>query len=162
MLRRAGCGIRLISDGDVAAAIAPRLRNSGVDLYLGVGGIPEAVLAAAAIKCLAGEQLCRMRCRDENEFESLLSDGDCTTADFEKIWTVDEMARGDHIIFAATGISDLPMLRGIWYRDQHCITESIVVRARYRTVRRIEAHHDIDRKTIAFPRAARRSTFEEA
>ena len=147
-LRRAGCGVRLISDGDVAAAIAPSLPNSGVDLYLGVGGSPEAVLAAAAIKSLGGEQLCRMWPKSDEERETLVCEAGCTEADFAKVWTVDEMARGEHIIFAATGISDSPMLRGICYQDQHCITESILMRARNRTVRRVEAHHNIDRKTL--------------
>lgn len=147
-LRQAGCGVRLISDGDVAAAIAPSLPDSGVDLYIGFGGSPEAVLAAAAIKCLGGEQLCRMWPKHEEERQILLTEEGCTEADLEKIWTVAEMAQGEHVIFAATGISDSPMLRGIRYQDQHCITESILMRARNRTVRRIEAYHDIRRKTI--------------
>lgn len=147
-LRRAGCRIRLISDGDVAAAVAPCLPDSGIDLYLGIGGSPEAVLAAAAIKCLGGEQLCRMWPKNDEERAQLLSLEGCTEADLGKIWKVDEMAQGDHIIFAATGISDSPMLRGVRYQDQHCITDSILVRSRNRTVRRIEAYHDIGRKTI--------------
>lgn len=147
-LRKAGCGIRLISDGDVAAAIAPSLPNSGVDLYLGIGGSPEAVIAAAAIKCLGGELLCRMWPRDEKERKNLIDEHGCTEQDFAKVWTVDEMAKGENIIFAATGISDSPMLRGIRYTEHHCITESILMRAHHRTVRRIEAWHDIDRKAI--------------
>ncbi len=131
----------------MAAAIAPCLPDSGVDLYLGIGGSPEAVLAAAAIKCLGGEQLCRMWPRDETERRQLRDEGS-SEADLARIWTVDEMARGDHVIVAATGISDSPMLRGIRYRDAHCITDSILVRARNRTVRRIEAYHDIARKTL--------------
>lgn len=147
-LRRAGCRIRMISDGDVAAAVAPSIPDSGVDLYLGIGGSPEAVLAAAAVKCLGGEQLCRMWPKHEAERATLISECGCTPADLEKVWTVNEMALGDHIIFAATGISDSPMLNGIRYRDQHCITESILMRARNRTVRRIRAYHDIGRKKI--------------
>ncbi len=147
-LRRAGCRIRLISDGDVAAAVAPCIPDSGVDIYLGIGGSPEAVLAAAAVKCLGGEQLCRMWPKNDEERAVLMSEFGCTQADFEKVWTVGEMAQGDHIIFAATGISDSSMLHGIRYRDQHCITESILMRARNRTVRRIEAYHDIGRKKI--------------
>ena len=148
-LRESGCGIRLISDGDVAAAIAPSLPDSGVNLYLGIGGSPEAVLAAAAIKCLGGEQLCRMWPKSDEERKHLLQEG-YTQTNFNKIWTVNEMAKGDHIIFTATGISDSPMLRGIRYRDRHCITESILMRARNQTVRRIEAYHDIYHKTIRF------------
>jgi fructose-1,6-bisphosphatase II len=147
-LRESGCGIRLIPDGDVAAAIAPCLPNSGVDLYVGIGGSPEAVLAASAIKCLGGELLCRMFPKDEQEKRRLMQTHGCRRADFEKIWSVAEMAKGDHIIFVATGISDSPMLRGIRYDNHHCITESILVRARHRTLRRIEAHHDIAHKKI--------------
>ena len=147
-LRQAGCHIRLISDGDVAAAIAPSLPDSGVDMYLGIGGSPEAVLAAAAIKCLGGEQLCRIWPKDEAERQHLLQDELCSQAELDRIWTVDEMAQGDHIIFAATGISDSPMLHGIRDKVQHCVTESILIMARNRTVRRIEAYHDIGRKTI--------------
>ena len=147
-LRRAGCHLRLISDGDVAAAIAPCLPESGVDLYLGIGGSPEAVLAAAAIKCLGGEQLCRMWPKNDDERDRLLRDEGCTEADLKRIWTVDEMAKGDHIIFAATGISDSPMLRGIRYQGQHCVTESILMRYRNRTMRRIEAYHDIGCKKV--------------
>lgn len=146
-LRRAGCRIRLIGDGDVAAAIAPSLPDSGVDLYVGMGGSPEAVLAAAAIKCLGGEQLCRIWPKDQEERNHLLAEG-VSQSDIQRIWTASEMALGDHIIFAATGISDSPMLRGIRYKDQHCITESILMRYRNRTVRRIEAYHDIALKTL--------------
>lgn len=147
-LRRAGCGIRLISDGDVAAAIAPNLPNSGVDLYLGIGGSPEGVISAAAIKCLGGEQLCRMWPRDDAERTLLLTDQECTEEDLARIWTVDSMARGDHIIFSATGISDSPMLKGIKYTPQHAITESILMRARYRTVRVVQTFHDLGRKVL--------------
>lgn len=147
-LRRAGCRIRQIFDGDVAAAVAPCLPDSGVDLYMGIGGSPEAVLAAAAIKCLGGEQLCRMWPKNQEERDLLLTEEGCTEADLSKIWTVAEMAQGEHVIFAATGISDSPMLGGIRYHNRHCITDSILVRSRNRTVRRIRAYHDIDRKTI--------------
>ncbi len=147
-LRSAGCGIRLISDGDVAAAIAPSLPNSGIDLYLGIGGSPEAVLAAAALKCLGGQQLCRMWPKNEQERAQLLTKDGYSETDLEKVWHVEEMAQGKHIIFAATGISDSPMLHGIRYDGPHCITESILMRARNHTVRRIKAYHDISRKTM--------------
>jgi fructose-1,6-bisphosphatase II len=147
-LRRIGCGVRLILDGDVAAAIAPSLPDSGIDLYVGIGGSPEAVIAAAAIKCLGGEQLCRIWPKSDEERHRLLGDDGYSEDDLQKVWSVDQMAQGDHIIFAATGISDSPMLPGIQYRNQHCITHSILMRARHRTVRRIEAHHDINRKTL--------------
>lgn len=147
-LRAAGCGIRLISDGDVAAAIAPSLPNSGVDLYIGIGGSPEAVLSAAAIKCLGGGQLCRMWPRDAEEKTRLMNEDGVTEEDLVKIWDVDDTAASDHVIFTATGISDSPMLNGIRYREQHCVTQSILMRSHFRTVRLIETYHDLDRKTI--------------
>jgi fructose-1,6-bisphosphatase II len=147
-LRAADCGIRLIPDGDVAAAIAPCLPDSGVDLYLGMGGSPEAVLASAAIKCLGGQLLSRMAPKDDNERQSLIEDHGCQPEDITKIWTVSEMAKGEHIIFVATGISDSPMLRGIRYEEHSCTTDSLLIRARHRTLRRIEAHHDVAHKTI--------------
>ncbi len=146
-LRANGCRIRLISDGDVAAAIAPSMPDSGVDLYLGIGGSPEAVLSAAAIKCLGGEQLCRIWPKNDEERAHLAAQEGVET-DLDKVWTVEEMAQGDHIIFVATGISDSTMLRGLRYRRQHCITESILMRSRNRTVRRIETYHNIASKTL--------------
>jgi fructose-1,6-bisphosphatase II len=147
-LRAAGCGIRLISDGDVAAAIAPCLPNSGVDLYLGIGGSPEAVLAAAGIKCLGGQHLCRMWPRDDDEKKHLTEELGVTQADLNKVWTAEDLCQGNHIIFVATGISDSPMLKGIAYRDQHAVTESILMRARYSTVRVIQTWHNLERKVV--------------
>jgi fructose-1,6-bisphosphatase II len=147
-LRSVNCRVRLISDGDVAAAIAPSLPDSGVDAYVGIGGSPEAVISAAAIKCLGGQQLCRMWPKDDAERKWLLEAEHCTEQDFRKAWTVEMMAPGNHLIFAATGISDSPMLPGIQYRGKHCVTHSVLMRARNRTVRRIQAYHDLDRKTI--------------
>jgi fructose-1,6-bisphosphatase II len=146
-LRRIGCRVRLISDGDVAAAIAPSLPDSGVDAYVGIGGSPEAVIAAAAIKCLGGQQLCRMWPKNDDERESLTKEG-VSEEELRKVWTVESMAPGDHLIFAATGISASPMLPGIQTRDHHTVTHSILMRAKNRTVRRIEAHHDLSKKTI--------------
>ncbi|QEG33811.1 class II fructose-bisphosphatase [Bythopirellula goksoeyrii] len=147
-LREIGCRVRLISDGDVAAAIAPSLPDSGVDAYVGIGGSPEAVIAAAAIKCLGGQQFCRIWPKDEQERNRLLTEENCSEADLNKVWNVNDMAPGDNLIFAATGISDSPMLRGINYRDSHCVTHSILMRARNRTVRHIEAYHDLKLKTV--------------
>ena len=147
-LRELNCRIRLISDGDVAAAVAPSLPDSGVDVYVGIGGSPEAVLSAAAIKCLGGQQLCRISPRDEAERASLLDEEGCTPADLERIWNVEEMTPGNHLIFAATGISDSPMLPGISFHHRHCVTHSVLMRARNRTVRHIQAFHDLESKTI--------------
>jgi fructose-1,6-bisphosphatase II len=153
-LRESGCGVRLIPDGDVAAAIAPCLPNSGVDLYLGIGGSPEAVLAASAIKCLGGEIYCRMQPRDPEERRQLIEEHGCSRDDFNKVWSAAEMAQGDHIIFVATGISDSTLLPGIRFENHCCVTESMLIRARHRTLRRIVAHHDIGHKSIRLASSA--------
>ena len=146
-VRRAGAAIRLISDGDIAAAIAPCLPGSGVDVYMGTGGSPEAVLAAAGIKCLGGEIMAQMWPRDDAERASLKADG-VTDADLAKVYTADDMARGNRILFAATGISDSAMLKGIRYEDTSAITHSILMRAKHQTIRYIQTVHNLDLKTL--------------
>jgi fructose-1,6-bisphosphatase II len=146
-VRRAGAAIRLISDGDIAAAIAPSLPGSGVDVYMGTGGSPEAVLAAAGIKCLGGEILAQMWARDEDERKALKATG-LTDADLARVYTADDLARGNRILFAATGISDSTLLPGIRYEDTHVITHSILMRAKNQTVRYIRSVHNLDMKTI--------------
>jgi fructose-1,6-bisphosphatase II len=89
-----------------------------------------------------------MHPRDEDERRRLIEEHGCSRDDLSKVWSAAEMAKGDHIIFVATGISDSPMLPGIRYENHHCVTESMLIRARHRTLRRIVARHDIDHKTI--------------
>lgn len=146
-VRRSGAAIRLISDGDIAGAIAPSLPGSGVDVYMGTGGSPEAVLAAVGIKCLGGEILAQMWPRDEAERKSLKETG-VSDAQLAKVYTTDDLAKGDNLIFAATGISDSTLLKGIRFEGTHAITTSIMMRARYHTVRYIKTCHDMDLKTI--------------
>jgi fructose-1,6-bisphosphatase II len=146
-VRRTGAAIRLISDGDIAGAIAPSLPGSGVDIYMGTGGSPEAVLAAAGIKCLGGEILAQMWPRDDAERKSLRENG-VTDADLNKVYAADDLARGNRIVFAATGISDSALLKGIRYEGTHAITTSILMRAKYHTVRYIKTCHNMDMKTI--------------
>jgi fructose-1,6-bisphosphatase II len=146
-VRRAGAAIRLISDGDIAGAIAPALPGSGVDVYMGTGGSPEAVLAAAGIKCLGGEILAQMWPRDEAERKALKESG-LSDAELARVYTSDDLAKGDRIIFAATGISDSTLLKGIRYEGSHAITTSILMRAKYHTVRYIKTCHDLDLKTM--------------
>src|ERR1044071_8643659 len=110
-IRAAGASLRMIGDGDIAAAIAPSLPEPVVDLYMGIGGSPEAVLAAAAIKCLGGDLQCRMWPRDEKERKSLLADG--YEKDLDRIYAADDLANGQNIIFCATGISDSALLQGV-------------------------------------------------
>jgi fructose-1,6-bisphosphatase II len=146
-VRKAGATIRLISDGDIAGAIAPSLPGSGVDCYMGIGGSPEAVLAAAGIKCLGGEIFARMYPKDEKERSSLIASG-VTATDLARIYRADDLARGDGIIFAATGISDSALLRGIRYEGRRAVTTSMLMRAQYRTIRYVRTCHDLDQKVF--------------
>ncbi|MBN2448544.1 MAG: class II fructose-bisphosphatase [Phycisphaerae bacterium] len=145
-VRATGAAIRMIGDGDVAGAIAPTMPDSGVDVYMGIGGSPEAVLAAAAIKCLGGEIIARQWPRDEAEREQLIADGHGDTLD--KIYTTEDLARGDGIVFVATGITDSALLRGVTVKGPMAITYSVVMRSSSHTVRYVKAYHDLRHKTI--------------
>jgi len=145
-VRRTGAAVKLIGDGDVAGAIAPSMPDSGVDVYMGVGGSPEAVIAAAAIKCLGGEILARMWPRDDAERKVLVEDGH--TDLMQRVFTSEDMAQGDGIVFVATGITDSALLRGVRVDGRIAKTHSVVMRARSRTVRYVTTFHDLTRKTI--------------
>ncbi len=145
-IRRVGASLRMISDGDIAAAIGPAIAESGIDLYLGIGGSPEAVLAAAALKCLGGDMQCRMWPRDAKEREQLVADG--YGEEIDRVYFADDLAHGENIIFCATGISDSALLGGIRTQGPHTITHSILMRAKSKTVRFIRASHDLQNKTI--------------
>src|SRR5881397_1394113 len=121
-IRKAGASLRMISDGDIAAAMAPALPESNVDLYMGIGGSPEAVLAAAGIKCLGGEMQCKMWPRDEKERKQLLSDG--YKKDLDRIYWADDLANGKNLLFCATGISDSALLRGVRSHGASATTHS--------------------------------------
>lgn len=145
-VRKLGARIRLIGDGDVAMAIAPSMLNTTVDVYLGIGGSPEAVIAAAAIKCLGGEMLVRMWPRDEAELAELKDSP--WSENLYSVYSCEDLATGEDIIFVASGISDSPMLEGVVVRGQHAYTHSILMQATFRTVRYVQAIHDLSRKTI--------------
>ena len=146
-IRAAGASLRMIGDGDIAAAIAPSLPDPDVDLYMGIGGSPEAVLAAAAIKCLGGDMQCRMWPRDEKERKSLIADG--YEKDLDRVYSADDLAHGQNIIFCATGISDSALLPGVRARGGvTAITHSILMRVKSKTVRFIRARHNLQTKTI--------------
>lgn len=146
-IRRTGASIRLIGDGDVAGAIAPSMPDAGVDVYMGIGGSPEAVLAAAAIKCLGGEILARIWPRDDKERAELKAAG-FDEAALRRVHSTEDMAKGDGIVFCATGITDNAMLRGVRIDGHTARTHSVIMRSRSRTVRYITAVHDLTRKTI--------------
>ncbi len=141
-IRTAGARIHLISDGDVAPAIAAAVDGSGVDMLLGIGGAPEGVLAAAALKCMGGDMQGRLVFMSQEERERAVKMG---IDDFEKVYTAEEMARGD-VFFAATGVTNGELLRGIRYFSGGAETHSIVMRSKSRTVRFIEAQHYSDYK----------------
>lgn len=145
-VRKTGASIRLIGDGDVAGAIGPSMPEGSIDVYMGIGGAPEAVLAAAAIKCLGGEILARMWPRDDDERKQLIADGHGD--DLSRVYSSDDMAQGEGIVFVATGITDNAMLQGVRVKGHIATTHSVIMRMRSRTVRYIRAFHDLTRKTI--------------
>lgn len=145
-VRKAGAALRLISDGDITAAVSPCLADSGVDLYYGIGGSPEGILTAAALKALGGDMLLRMWPRDDAERAEVLQT--MSEADLTKVYKIDDLVRGDSAIFCATGISDSPLLPGVRLVGKKAITHSILMRAKSRTVRYIRADHNLETKTI--------------
>jgi len=145
-VRRKGAALRMIQDGDIAAALAPAMRTSDIDLYMGIGGAPEAVLSAAGMRCLGGGMRAKIWPRDEVERASLVAAGWGDRLDRQ--FMSRDLVRGDSIVFAATGISTSPLLDGVSVRGSVATTHSVLMRAKSGTVRFIEAHHDLDRKTI--------------
>jgi len=142
--REAGARIKLITDGDVAPAVAAAVGATGVDMLLGIGGAPEGVLAAAALKCLGGDMQARLKPENEQELER------CRTMGLPNptgVLTLEDLVRGDDVFFAATGITDGSLLRGVRYSGNNTAsTHSIALRCRTGTVRFVEAMHRLDRK----------------
>jgi len=149
-VRAAGARIRLISDGDVAGAIATAWPTSGTDILLGIGGTPEGVLAAAALKCMGGEIQGRLWPRDDAEREAAVGRG----YDVDRMLTIDDLVAGEDVFFAATGITDGELLRGVRFDGQGAATESLVMRSRSGTVRRIEARHRLKKLAAYAPTIA--------
>jgi fructose-1,6-bisphosphatase II len=141
--REVGARIKLISDGDVAPAVATAL-ETGVDVLLGIGGAPEGVLAAAALKCLGGDMQARLKPENEQELERCKAMG---LKDPTGVLRLEDLVRGDDVFFAATGITDGDLLRGVRYKgNQLGVTHSIALRCRTGTIRMIEATHRLDQK----------------
>ena len=141
-IRKAGARIHLITDGDVAPAIAAAVEGSGVDMLLGIGGAPEGVLAAAALKCMGGDMQGRLVFMNDEERHRAMDMG---IDDFEKVYQCEEMASGD-VVFAATGVTNGDLLRGIRYYSGGAETHSIVMRSKTRTIRFVETRHSFDFK----------------
>jgi fructose-1,6-bisphosphatase II len=145
-VRRTGAALRMIQDGDIAAALAPAMRTSSIDLYVGIGGAPEAVLAAAGLRCLGGGMRAKIWPRDAAERAELVAGG--WGERLETQFTSRDLARGDNLVFVATGISTGPLIKGVEVRGSVAMTHSVLMRARSGTVRFVESHHDLERKTI--------------
>jgi fructose-1,6-bisphosphatase II len=142
-LRQAGARVLLIRDGDVAPAIACARPGTGVDLLYGIGGTPEGVISAAALKSLGGGMQGRLWPRDDEERQKLVDAG----YDVARVLTTGDLVAGDNVFVAATGVTDGALLRGVRYVPGAVITDSIVMRSRSGTVRRIEARHKIEKLT---------------
>jgi fructose-1,6-bisphosphatase II len=136
-LREVGAKVLLITDGDVAPAIAASQPGTGVDLLMGIGGTPEGVLSAAALKCVGGSIQGKLWPRNDEERQSLIDDG----YDLDRVLTTDDLVGSQNVFFAATGVTTGALLSGVRYTREGARTDSIVMRSRSGTVRRIEATH---------------------
>ncbi|MEN6390343.1 MAG: class II fructose-bisphosphatase [Syntrophomonas sp.] len=144
-IRSAGSRIKLITDGDVSPAVAAAYDESGVDLLVGIGGAPEGVISAAALKCLGGDFQARLYPEDDSEIARCHQMG---ITNINKVFTLDELVRSDDVIFAATGITDSFLLKGVRYTKRRCITQTLVMRSTSGTIRHIEANHHLDKKPL--------------
>ncbi|HUP68397.1 MAG TPA: class II fructose-bisphosphatase [Acidimicrobiales bacterium] len=140
-VRAAGARIRLIPDGDVAGAMSTAWPDTGADILFGIGGTPEGVIAAAALKCMGGELQGRLWPLTDEQREAALEAGD----DLEAVLMTDDLVKGNNCFFAATGITDGEMLKGVHYTHNHATTESLVMRSKSGTVRHIIAQHQLSK-----------------
>ena len=136
-VRAAGARIRLITDGDVAGAIATGWPGAGTDILFGIGGTPEGVLAAAALKCMGGEIQGRLYARDEDERAAAIAAG----YHLDAVLSTDDLVQGDNCFFAATGITDGELLQGVRFHEFGATTQSLVMRSKSGTLRTIHANH---------------------
>jgi fructose-1,6-bisphosphatase II len=142
-LREVGARVQLITDGDVAPAIAAAQSGAGVDMLMGIGGTPEGVIAACAVKSFGGALQGRLWPRDDDERRQLVDAG----LDPDAVLTTDDLVGGDELFVAATGVTGGALLRGVRYTRDGAVTDSLVIRSRSGTVRRIEAHHAFEKLT---------------
>jgi fructose-1,6-bisphosphatase II len=138
-VRSAGARIRLIPDGDVAGAISTAWPESGADILFGIGGTPEGVIAAAALKCMGGEIQGRLWPRNPSERDAALAAG----YDLDRVLGTDDLVAGDNCFFAATGITDGELLKGVHYEGRGASTQSLVMRSKSGTVRLVSARHRV-------------------
>jgi fructose-1,6-bisphosphatase II len=141
-VRRAGARVRLIEDGDVAGGVATCFEESGVDVLMGIGGAPEGVITAAAVRCIGGDMQGRLKPRNDEEIVRARKMG---ILDINRIYSAEELAKGE-VMFAATGVTTGDFLRGVRFYAKGCETHSIVMRSKSGTVRYITATHQLDKK----------------
>ena len=140
-IRDAGARLRMIVDGDVAGALAAAMSGTGIDALMSIGGSPEAVIAACALKCVGGDMQCRLWARNDEERELAARED----IDLDRIWCINDLAAGDEAFFAATGITNGELLNGVHYGKWGASTHSLVMRARSGTVRYINSTHRMDK-----------------
>ncbi|MEK4496929.1 class II fructose-bisphosphatase [Ureibacillus sp. FSL W8-0352] len=141
-IRAAGARIKFIQDGDVSAAISTAFDETGIDIMFGTGGAPEGVISAVALKCLGGDFQGRLVPQNDEELKRCISMG----IDVSKVLYLDDLVKGDDAIFAATAVTDSELLRGVQYKGEYCLTNSLVMRAKTGTVRFIEGRHNMIKK----------------
>lgn len=138
-VREAGARIHFISDGDVAGAISAAREKTGVDMLLGIGGTPEGIIAACAMKCLGGEIQAKLWPKDDEERQKAIDAGH----DLDRVLTTNDLVRGDNVFFCATGVTDGDLLRGVHYRSGGASTQSLVMRSKSGTIRVIDSLHSL-------------------
>lgn len=143
-VREAGARIKLITDGDVAGSIMTALDGTGVDMLLGIGGSPEAVISACALKCIGGDIQCRLFPRDDAEKQKAIELG----ADMDKVFTIDDLAAGENIFVSLTGITNGELVDGVKYHENGLETHSLVMRSKSGTVRDVRARHRLDKLMV--------------
>ncbi|MFF4587115.1 class II fructose-bisphosphatase [Streptomyces sp. NPDC000345] len=152
-IRDTGARIKLISDGDVAGSILALREGTGIDLLLGIGGTPEGIISACAVKCLGGTIQGKLWPKDDEERQRAIDAGH----DLDRVLTTEDLVKGENVFFVATGITDGELLRGVRYRSETATTDSIVMRSRSGTVRRIDSEHRLSKlraySAIDFDRA---------
>ncbi|MBI6871409.1 class II fructose-bisphosphatase [Clostridium aciditolerans] len=144
--REVGARVKLFGEGDVAAAIACGFENTGIDIFMGTGGAPEGVIAAAAIKCLGGEMQAKLEPHTDEERERCRAMG---IDDVDRVLLINDLVKHDDVYFAATGITDCDLLRGVIYsKNDWATTHTVVMRSKTGTIRFVEAHHDLNRSSL--------------
>lgn len=140
-IRAAGARIKLIGDGDIAGGMMSAIEETGLDALMGIGGSPEAVITAAALKCIGGDMQCKLWPRNDEERQWALEHG----RDLDKVLTIDDLVAGENIFFAATGITDGELLQGVRYTGKGARTSSLSMRSKSGTIRTVEATHRWDK-----------------